>query len=293
MKMKRYRRSRYLFWGLIIIGLVLSMGACSLIPGGDEPAEEAQAPDAVETEALPPTTESPPTATSKPTETLMPTPLMSPTKRATWTPFPTKTLRPTWTASPTLSPTATKDVGPILKEDFSDITAPWLQEKGENWATGIARQAYFMTVSPNVEITSSRSWLKLADVRIQADVYRQVGQGYFGFSCRETAAGNYYTIFVTHDGHYGFGELRNERVEFLYYGFSDQIPTGREEVFNLRGECRGNALSLYVNDVLIDRRPVEGLGVGLTGMMVGMTTEDENNIVVFFDNLEIWGPVGE
>lgn len=289
MKRKWIRPSKYEVRGLILIILILILGGCSFPQIGKGP-ELAVQPEATETPI--PTIKSSPTLKPPPTETLVPTPLMSPTKRATWTPLPSRTLRPTWTASPTLSPTATSEVGPILKEDFSDITAPWLQEEAENWATGIARQAYFMTVSqPNVEITSSRSWLKLADVRIQADVYRQTGQGYFGFSCRETSAGNYYTIFVTNDGHYGFGEHRSGRVEFLYYGYSKAIPTGRDEVFKLRGECRGNALSLYVNDVLIDRRTVEGIGSGLTGMMVGMTTEDESPIVVFFDNLEIWGPI--
>ncbi|MBU0512866.1 MAG: hypothetical protein KKD28_07530 [Chloroflexi bacterium] len=190
-----------------------------------------------------------------------------------------------------MSPTATKDIGWIIKEDFSDTEAFWLKKKGGNWATGIARGAYFMTVAvPNVEITSSKSWLKLADVRVIADVYKQNGKGYWGISCRETAAGSYYTIFITSAGEYGWGETRGGKVDLNILGSSDKILTGQQEVNQIIAECRGGKLTLYVNGEFIFRQTVEGIGPGFVGMMAG-TQYDQDNITVFFDNLEIWGPL--
>ncbi|MBU0511411.1 MAG: hypothetical protein KJ638_06890, partial [Chloroflexi bacterium] len=185
--------------GAVFILLIIATSACSFLPvgGGDAP-EDASPPTVAVTATQVPTQKILPTITPTTTITPIPTDASTPTTRPTWTPFPSKTLRPTWTASPTLSPTATKDIGWIIKEDFSDTTAQWLKKVGGNWATGIASGAYFMSVSEkNVEITSSKSWLKLADVRVIADVYKQNGKGYWGISCRETAAGSYYTIFIT------------------------------------------------------------------------------------------------
>lgn len=148
-----------------------------------------------------------------------------------------------------------------------------------------------MTVaSKNVEITSSKSWLKLADVRVIADVYRLNGKGYWGVSCRETAAESYYTIFITSAGEYGWGETRGGKVDLNILGSSDEILTGQREVNHIMADCRSNKLTLYVNGVFIFQKTVEGIGPGYVGMMAG-TQYDQENITVFFDNLEIWGPL--
>jgi hypothetical protein len=231
------------------------------------------------------------TASLIPTETQIPSPTLSPTTRPTWTPFPTKTLRPTWTPSPTLSPTATKDIGWIIRDDFSEVSPWWYKAEGSNWAMGYARGGYFMAVNANyVEITSSQSWLKLDDVRVIMDVYRQHGKGYWGISCRETHAGSYYTIFINSDGEYGYGETRNERVDIRVLGSSNKIKTGLREVNHVIAECRGNNLTLIVNDTYLFRHKVEGIGPGWVGMMAG-TDYDQETVTVIFDNIEIWGPI--
>ena len=118
-------------FGVSFILLILVSSACSFLPsgGGDAP-EEASPPTVAVTETQVPTPKSSPTITPTPTITPIPTEALTSTTRPTWTPFPSKTLRPTWTASPTLSPTATKDIGWIIKEDFSDPEASWLKKKG-------------------------------------------------------------------------------------------------------------------------------------------------------------------
>jgi hypothetical protein len=279
--------------GAVFMLLMIATSACSFLPGsGDgEAPDAAPQPVAAVTDTQIPTPSSSPTVVPSPTDSPVPTEVLSPTTRPTWTPLPSRTLRPTWTASPTLSPTATKDVGWIIKEDFSDTGASWIKKKGGNWATGIARGAYFMTVeSPNVEITSSKSWLKLADVRVIADIYKQNGKGYWGISCRETAAESYYTIFITSAGEYGWGETRGGKVDLNILGSSDKIFTGQREVNHIMAECRGNALTLYVNDEFIFRQYVEGISTGFVGMMAG-TQPENDRLTVFFDNLEIWGPL--
>jgi hypothetical protein len=158
---------------------------------------------------------------------------------------------------------------------------------------GYARGGYFLSVlENNVEITSTPGWLKLDDVRIIVDVYRENGKGYWGISCRETVAGSYYTIFITSEGEYGYGETRNRKVELFTLGKSTDILTGRRDVNHIMAQCRGNSLTLYVNDVFIFRKEVEGIGPGWAGMMAG-TKYTQEKVTVIFDNIEIWGPIEE
>lgn len=284
-------------WRAVIFTLVLlAVSACSMLPfgvAGDSGAPEVGDPPGTVADTQVPTLEQPPTATSIPTETLIPSPTLSPTTRPTKTLLPTKTLRPSWTPSPTLSPTATKEVGWIIRDDFSEDNEQWYKAKGGNWSMGYARGGYFMSVSDNnVEITSSKSWLKLDDTRVILDAYREQGHGYWGISCRETYAGNYYSIFITSEGEYGFGETRNKRVNLTILGKSTEIRTGLKKVNHIMAECRGNRLTLYVNDKFIFRHQVEGIGPGWVGMMVGTKYEQEG-VTVIFDNIEIWGPIEE
>ncbi len=274
--------------------LIVITSGCGLIPlgvGNDTSETIAEQPQSTISDTMTPTTEILPTDTPLPTETVIPSPTLSPTTRPTWTSFPTKTLRPSWTPSPTLSPTATKEVGWIIRDDFSEDRDQWYKAKGGNWAMGYAQGGYFMSVlANNVEITSSQSWLKLDDTRVIVDVFRESGQGYWGISCRETYAGNYYTIFITSDGEYGVGETRNKRVNLITLGKSSDIKTGIKKVNHIIAECRGNRLTLYVNDTFIFSYPVEGIGPGWVGMMAG-TKYEQDKLTVIFDNIEIWGPI--
>lgn len=279
---------RFLVVGLLFF-LIYALAACQLPSFGSPGEGESQAEPVLSTETSSPAPSEIPTLTLTPTKTLIPTETTKPTLRPSATMF-VPTLRPSWTASPTLSPTATPHVHLFLEEDFTDIYSPWIKDSGSNWQTGQARQAYFMIVeAPNVEITSGRTWIRQSEVRIEADVWRGSGTGYYGFSCRETPAETYYSAFVTWDGKYGFGELRADRVNWFEVYPSDKIPKTVDTPIRLRVDCRGDALSLYINDELIDRYQVEGLGPGYVSMLAGTTFSDET-VTVFFDNLQIWIP---
>jgi hypothetical protein len=284
---------RKIWIGAAVILLLISMSGCSL-------GDFLTAPTATVT---PPPTSTPtltPTPSSTATETLTPTPkglvpaTVKPTLRPSWTPFPTKTMRPTWTASPTPIPTGTPELGILLEQDFDDPdNMHWYKRAGGNWAMGLAGRKYFMTVSaPKVEITSSRTWLKLDEVRIEADITHNNGKGYYGFHCRESPGGNYYTIFITTDGYYGFGENRNDKLTVIESGPLPELdpPIDPKGTNHVRADCRGNALTLYINGVAIDRTTIEGLGIGYVGMMIG-TRIDEQRITVYYDNLVIYGPL--
>lgn len=285
-------RKRKLWIGVAIFVLLLAISGCSVgdfLPG----AEPTSTPVPSNTASLTPRPSNTATSTWTPTPQGLASATTKPTLRPSWTPIPTNTLRPTWTASPTLSPTATEPVGLLLEENFDDPYAPWMKKEGGNWATGIAKKMYFMSVyEPKVEITSARTWLKLDEVRIEADIIHNNGNGYYGFHCRESPGGNYYTIFIHTDGYYGFGENRNDKLTILESGPLPELdppidPKGENHV---RADCRGNALTLYINGVAIDRTTVPGLGIGYVGMMVGTLLED-NRITVYYDNLKIYAPV--
>lgn len=279
--------SKWIGNGLLALCLGLVISGCGLL-SSPQNEEAPPPPSATLMDTSLPAVLNTATETTIPTRTMIPSPTLSPTIRPTWTPFPTKTLRPTWTPSPTLSPTPTKEIGWFFEDDFSVVSNWWLREDGGNWATGYARGGYFMDISaPYVEITASPAYMKFADVKVMVDVYRQHGQGYYGIECRETVAGNYYTIFITSDGQYGYGETRNTKVELVFLGKSDKILTGLRQVNHLVASCRGNFLSLTVNDVPMFRTEVEGVGPGWVGLMAG-TTHTQETVTVIFDNIEIW-----
>lgn len=219
-------------------------------------------------------------------------PIPTQTLRPSWTPLPSKTLIPTWTPSLTLTPsitptpTATVEVYRFLFEMFEDPGQAWLKSGGENWRTNIEKGVYVMDVTmPNVEITSSRSWLRLAEVRIEADVHLEGGEGYYGFNCREGET-SYYTAFITTDGQWGIGHTLLGKVEFLIVAPAT-FPGSRDH--HIRVECRGKTISLWVDHILQVQREIETWGVGYVGMMVG-TRWNTDNISVHFDNLQVWGP---
>lgn len=292
MKILTVRPKRKYWLGIAILFLLFAILGCSLgdfLPG----AEPSPTLIPSNTASWTPVPSSTPTLTETPTPQGLVSATSKPTLRPSWTPIPTNTWRPTWTASPTLSPTPTDPVGLLLEEDFDDPYAPWMKKKGGNWATGIAKNMYFMSVyEPKVEITSARTWLKLDEVRIEADIIHNNGNGYYGFHCRESPGGNYYTIFIHTDGFYGFGENRNDKLTILESAPLPELdppidPKGENHV---RADCRGNALTLYINGVAIDRTTVPGLGVGYVGMMIGTRLED-NRLTVYYDNLKIYTAV--
>ncbi len=279
--------------GLILLLSILGCSLGSILP--DENAPDAN-PLPTNTDTPTPIPSDTPTIAPSPTDIGIPSATVKPTLRPSWTPFPSKTIRPTWTASPTLSPTATAPVGVLLEQDFNDPDDMlWMQKKGGNWATGLAGKKYFMSVyAPKVEITSARTWLKLDEVRIEADIWHSTGKGYYGFNCRESPGGNYYTIFITTDGYYGFGENRNEKLTVLK---SAPLPKWEPPIDpkgpnRVRADCRGNALTLFINGEAVDRVTIPGLGVGYVGMMIGTRLEDDR-LTMYYDDLVIYGPLKE
>ena len=291
--MKNVRMKRIIRLSALLMFSLIFITACDLISfGGMGQAVDPTGTIAVGTTEVIPTTQMI-FATSTPTiiETEDLGPTLSPTIRPSWTPFPTKTLRPTWTASPTLTATETKEVGWIIKDDFSTPDDSWYVSSGSNWKLGFKNGGYYLSVlEENVEITSSKSWLKLDDARVIADVYREWGKGYWGISCRENTAATYYTIFITNEGEYGYGETRNGEVSLFILGKSPEIFTTKFEVNRIMAECRGNALTLVVNDVFMFKKEISGVGSGWVGMMAG-TMKGQPELTVIFDTIEIWGPI--
>ncbi|MBM3145483.1 MAG: hypothetical protein FJ010_11035 [Chloroflexi bacterium] len=220
-------------------------------------------------------------------------PIPTQTLRPSWTPRPVNTLRPTWTPSLTLTPsitltpTATPEVYRFLYALFNSDEDPWLESSGTNWSTEIGKGVYIMKVTqPNVEITSSHTWLILAEVRMDAEIGFVDGDGYAGFNCRETAE-SYYTLFITSEGFYGLGHTLNTKINFLVYAKHPAIRIGQDN--QVRGECRGNTLTLWVNGVQVAREEIEGLGPGYAGMLAG-TTYDHDHVTVYMDNFQVWAP---
>ncbi|MEN8172791.1 MAG: hypothetical protein ABFS03_07900, partial [Chloroflexota bacterium] len=148
---------------------------------------------------------------------------------------------------------------------------------------------YFMQIkAPYVEISAGPYWLKTDEVAFEADLTRKQGHGYYGFACRELGS-TYYTIFISTEGYYGFGETRGGEIKFLNYVSTPLIDTAVGAVNHVRGECRGENLTIYINGSWAGRQKVAGVGPGFVSILTG-TTWEQSGVVVTFDNLRIYTP---
>lgn len=288
----RYKRAAG-FLPLLIATLALMVSGCVLT---ESIGLNSTLPPTITLVQLPtqtqiqPTTTSSPTISPSPSSTVEPTETIEPTQRSTWTPRPSNTQPPTWTPSITSTSLPPEELGVILTEDFSSGTG-WKIDEGSNWELGFGDGDYRMLVEePYVEITSTRDNLKFADTRIAADIRYSRGDGYYGFSCRESSSA-YYILFITSDGQYGVGERRNDGLYFFQLAPSDAIETGKNSENRVVAECLGDYLSLTVNDKPLISWKVEGIGSGWVSMMIG--TREAGELEVFYDNLIIWGPLVE
>lgn len=270
--------------------LMLFTTGCSVLdylPIGRQAAAPSLTPSP--TTADSPTPVETPTITLTPSITPVPSDTVKPTLRPTWTVLPT-TLIPTWTPSKTVSPTATPEVGIILQEDFSDQKGGWMFEKTDNYLLSYSHGGYMIGIyAPYVEAGVSRPWLKMSETRIEVDVKRMTGKGYYGVACRDTGSSNY-SLVIDSEGYAGIMSTRKTQIERVVWVKTEAVKTERRVNNRVRGECRGNTLTLWVNDVLVAHKTLPGPGVGWVGLVAGTTVENDK-VEAVFDNLVIWGPV--
>jgi len=225
----------------------------------------------------------PPTSTLAPTETFPPTS----------TPVPTETPFPTDTATPAASPTSTVPPEPQMvlayQDDFS-TNQVWTIAKESTFRFHYTRGGYMMENNVEKEIVFSVRGEPYSDTRMEVTGSRVEGpfDGYYGLVCRFSNGGNYYFLAVGSDGWYGIGMKQSNLIKFLVEGNdTTKVNTGIGKN-RIRGDCIGDMLTLYVNDVKVAQVKDLTFSAGTTGLMVG--TRKVAGYNALFDDFALYLP---
>lgn len=193
----------------------------------------------------------------------------------------------------TLTETFTPSGGFLYEETFSEPGGAWGEKSLEAGAAGYAEGAYRIIVNlPNSHLWS-RPGLHFGNVRVEAVVFPAAGpaDSRMGVICRLTDDQNFYFFAMSADGFYGIGKMKDGQV-FILTGDGAMLPTESIHVGNVpnqvRGDCVGNTLTLYVNDQRVASATDGDFSVGDVGLFAG--TFAQPGADVYFDNFFVIKP---
>lgn len=183
--------------------------------------------------------------------------------------------------------------GFLYQEAFSDSGSGWGEKMLEAGAAGYADGAYRIIVNLPDSHLWSRPGLSFGSVRVEAAVFPAAGpaDSRMGVICRLVDDHNFYFFAISADGFYGIGKMKEGRVSILT-GNGAMLPT--ESVHTgavpnqVRGDCVGNSLTLYVNDQRVDFAVDGDFSSGDVGLFAG--TFSQPGADVYFDNFFVLKP---
>lgn len=180
----------------------------------------------------------------------------------------------------------------VLEDAFVDNSLGWDAYNGQEGLTGLENESYKILVkSQFTEIWAnpSSSLVIPADVIVEVQALNSGSKdNYFGLICRYVDARNFYFLVISSDGYFGIGKARDGQHSLI--GREEMPPSELFEgdgINNLRAECTGSRLALYVNGTLLDVQNDLDFTQGSVGILAGSFTEE---VSVFFDNFRVYKP---
>jgi hypothetical protein len=180
----------------------------------------------------------------------------------------------------------------IIKEGFDSQTYNWDQYTGKEGSAGIDNKEYKISVqTPFTDLWANPS--KDYQDKVPPDVLIDVEarstdaeDNYFGVICRYVDEKNYYFLVISSDQYFGIGKVKNGLVSLINRTEmppSDIIDQSGDN--NLRAECVGSDLRLFVNGELLETQQDSDFAAGGVGLLVGSY---EKPVTVFFDDFFVY-----
>lgn len=180
----------------------------------------------------------------------------------------------------------------VLEDSFVNNNLGWDAFNSQEGVTGLENESYKIQIkTPFTEIWANPT----QDLLIPADVIVEVQalnagarDNYYGLICRYMDVDNFYFLVVSSDGYYGIGKARDGQHNLI--GRTEMPPSELFDgaaVNNLRAECTGNRLALYVNGILLDVQEDTDHAQGRAGLIAGSYAEE---VSVYFDNFRVFTP---
>lgn len=161
----------------------------------------------------------------------------------------------------------------LFEDDFSDPSRQWWVSPAENGFAGHDDGVFRMMVNSSSSDIWAQPGLNLVDVRVEVNAIKVGGErnNRFGILCRVQESSRYYVFLVSSDGYHGIGKVAPGEYQLLGDQAllpSDKIPQG-STYLNLRADCVGDRLTLYVNGQKIQEVRDAEFKSGDVGLITG------------------------
>ena len=192
----------------------------------------------------------------------------------------------TGSAAEVVLPTLASDAI-LFQDDFSNPKSGWDRASQGGNSTDYADGKYPITLStPQQDIWANPYQYFDQDIIVEVDVWQNPStvQAAYGIICGYSDVNNFYALTI------GGGEY----VEIFRYQqgkrltlYSAENQAGIDPEYNhLKAECASSALRLWVNGSLIAE--VEALEVPYGDVGLIVSSFDEANVEILFDNFVVW-----
>jgi hypothetical protein len=177
----------------------------------------------------------------------------------------------------------------LFSDDFSQPGNGWPVGESSSGKYAYSGGAYQIQVSQDGSLywAAPDGLYGDAAISVEASNLGDTEAGYYGLLCRLQDTDNFYYLAIRVDGYYTIGKYKAaEYLSLLPGGWypSPAIRTGRASN-RLRAECKGDRLSLYVNDELMAEARDSDFSSGKAGLLAAALAA--GGIEVNFDNFNV------
>ena len=188
---------------------------------------------------------------------------------------------------PTEQPTSV-----LFQDDFSDPSSGWDVVTVSDGETNYANGVYRIFVNTTRTDIWANPGLSFTDVRVEVDATKVGGpdDNDFGVICRSMSASQFYFFYISSDGYYAIGKLKDGEQELIGMESlqpSESINQG-DAANHIRADCIGDRLALYVNGEKIAEVQDSEYTSGDVGLIAG--SYDTPGVDIHFDNFMVLRP---
>lgn len=180
----------------------------------------------------------------------------------------------------------------LLQEPFADRGGNWGEDRRDEFERGYEGGEYFIEVVEPYWFAWASAGKSFDDVSIEVEAYLDSGSpdNHFGVLCRQADQENFYYFAISSDGYYAIFRSLDGEVETLTG--DGMLPSSAVrtdgQTNRIQAVCRGDRLSLYVNDQLVASTRDGALARGDVGIGVG--AQSTGGVRVHFDDLVVRKP---
>ena len=175
----------------------------------------------------------------------------------------------------------------LFQDDFSNPKSGWDRASQGGNSTDYADGKYRITLAtPQQDIWANPYQYFDQDIIVEVDVWQNPStvQAAYGIICGYSDVNNFYALTVGGGGYVEIFRYQQAKRLTLY---SAENQAGIDPEYNhLKAECASSALQLWVNGSLVAE--VEALEVPYGDVGLIVSSFDEANVEILFDNFVVW-----